>query len=120
MSVFRQMALVTAMGLKSVPQRPGKASVIVIGIAGVVGVLVSMLTLGVSVSESTRAAGREDRAIVLRNGVDQEPESAIFMAEAQTIANAPGVARTTDGRPAATADMLAAVNLPRKLDGALS
>jgi putative ABC transport system permease protein len=120
MGVFRQMALVTAMGLRTVPQRPGKASVVVIGIAGVVGVLVSMLTLGASVAESTRAAGKEDRAIVLRTGVDQEPESAIFTAEAQTIADAPGVAKAPDGKPAATAEMLATVNLARRFDGALS
>jgi putative ABC transport system permease protein len=118
MSAFRQITLVTAMGLRTVPQRPGRASVVVIGIAGVVGVLVSMLTLGVSILESTRAAGKEDRAIVLRNGMDKEPESAIFTAEAQTIADAPGVARTSDGKPAATAEMLATVNVPRKLDGA--
>jgi len=120
MNAFRQMTLVTAMGLRTVPQRPGRASVVVIGIAGVVGVLVSMLTLGASVAESMRAAGREDRAIVLRNGVDHEAESAIFTAEAQTIADAPGVARTEDGKPAASTEVLATVNLPRKLDGALS
>ena len=120
MSAFRQMALVTAMGLRSMPERPGRASVVVIGIAGVVGVLVSMLTLGASVVESTRAAGKEDRAIVLRNGVDNEPESALFMSEVQTIANAAGVARTATGKPAATADLIVVVNLPRQLDGALS
>lgn len=120
MRAFRQMAFVTAMGLRTVPQRPGRASVVVIGIAGVVGVLVSMLTLEASVAESMRAAGREDRAIVLRNGVDHEAESAIFTAEAHTIADAPGVARTEDGKPAASTEALATVNLPRKLDGAFS
>ena len=120
MSAFSQIALVTAMGLSTVPQRPGRASVIVIGIAGVVAVLVSMLTLGSSVTQSMRAAGKENRAIVLREGVDNEADSAIFTAEAQAIADAPGVALTPDGKPAATADMLATVNLARKLDGALS
>jgi putative ABC transport system permease protein len=120
MSAIRQVTQVTAMGLRNVPQRLGSASVIVIGIAGVVGVLVSMLTLGASVSDSMRAAGREDRAIVLRNGIDEESESAIFAAEAQAIAGAPGVARAADGKPAATADMLAVVNLSRKFDGALA
>jgi putative ABC transport system permease protein len=120
MSALKQLALVTAIGLKSVPERPFRSSVVVVGIAGVVGVLISMLTLGASVADSARAAGREDRAIVIRNGVDSEAESAIFSAEAQAIADAPGVARTPEGKPAATADLLATVNLPRKLDGALS
>jgi putative ABC transport system permease protein len=120
MSALRQMVLVTAMGLGSVSQRPFRASVVVIGIAGVVGVLISMLTLGASVSDSARAAGKEDRAIVLRNGAENEPESAIFAAEAQAVADAPGVVRTPEGKPAATADLLTTVNLPRQLDGALS
>jgi putative ABC transport system permease protein len=120
MSALRQITLVTAMGLRNVPQRPGGASVVVIGIAGVVAVLVSMLTLGASVAESLRAAGREDRAIVLREGSESEAASALFAAQAQAIADAPGVARTPAGKPAATADMLATVNLPRKLDGALA
>jgi putative ABC transport system permease protein len=114
------MALVTAMSLTTVSQRPGRASVVVIGIAGVVGVLMSLLTLSASVADSTRAAGRDDRAIVLRNGIDNEPESVIFPSEAQAIAEAAGVARTAEGKPAAAAEMLAAVNLPRKLDGALA
>ena len=120
MSVLRQMTLATAMGLRNVPERPGSASVVVIGIAGVVAVLVSMLALGSSVAESRHAAGRTDRAIVLRNGIDSEGASALFVAEAQSIASAPGVAKTPDGKPAATEDMLAVVNLPRKLDGALA
>jgi putative ABC transport system permease protein len=114
------MVLVTAMSLTTVSQRPGRASVIVIGIAGVVGVLMSLLTLSASVAESTRAAGRDDRAIVLRSGIDNEPESVIFPSEAQAVAEAPGVARTAEGKAAAAAEMLAAVNLPRKLDGALA
>jgi putative ABC transport system permease protein len=120
MSALRQMILATAMGLRNVPERPGSASVVVIGIAGVVAVLVSMLTLGSSVAESRRAAGRPDRAIVLRNGIDSEGASALFIAEAQSIASAPGVAKAPDGKPAATEDMLAVVNLQRKLDGALA
>lgn len=120
MSAWKQICEVAAMGLRNVPQRPGSASVIVIGIAGVVSVLVSMLTLGASVADSMRAAGREDRAIVLRSGIDEEAESVIFPAEAQSIADAPGVALAPDGRAAATAEMLAVVNLPRRLDGALT
>ncbi len=120
MSLIKQMTLATAMGFKNVPQRPGSACVVVVGIAGVVAVLVSLLTLGASVADSMRATGRADRAVVLRRGAESEAASALFVAEAQTIAAAPGVAKSAGGKPAATADMLATVNLPRKLDGALT
>lgn len=120
MGTLRQMLLVTVMGLRTVPQRPGRAGVIVVGIAGVVGVLVSMLSLGTSVAGSMRAAGKENRAVVLRKGADHENESALFPAEAQTIADAAGVARSAEGKAAATAEVVTSVNLFRKLDGASS
>jgi len=43
MRFFKQTAAVTAMSLKTLSQRLGASSVIVIGIAGVVAVLVSLL-----------------------------------------------------------------------------
>ena len=45
MKLFRQIAAVTAMNFRSLPQRIGTSSVIVIGIAGVVAVMVSVLAM---------------------------------------------------------------------------
>ena len=45
MHVLKQISAVTLLNLKSVPMRLGASSVIVIGIAGVVGVLVSILAM---------------------------------------------------------------------------
>src|SRR6186713_1990983 len=114
MSVMKQFAGVTAMNLKSVTQRPGTSSVIVIGIMGVVLVLISILALGTSLAESVRSTGRPDRAIVLRAGTDEESGSSLFVDEVQTIMSAPGILSTAEGTPIATADMVTAVQLPRK------
>jgi len=114
MSLVRQFAGVTAMNLKSVTQRPATSSVIVIGIMGVVLVLISILALGTSLAESVRSTGRPDRAIVLRAGTDEEAGSSLFVDEVQTITSAPGIASTAEGSPIATADMVTAVQLPRK------
>jgi putative ABC transport system permease protein len=51
---------------------------------------------------------------------DSEGVSTLFLADVQTIMNAPYIARTADGDAAATADLLTSVNLPRRLDGSMS
>ena len=68
MALFREVRAVTGMGLRSIPQRLASSSVVVIGIAGVVGVLVSVLGMAMSFSEHVTSTGRADRAIVLRSG----------------------------------------------------
>jgi putative ABC transport system permease protein len=118
MSVSKQIASVTAMNLRSVPQRLGSSSVIVIGIAGVVAVILSVFGLTRSLSDALLATGSPDRAIVLRAGATGELSSTLLVDAVATIKDAPGVARGADGKPAATADFVAAVNLFRKEDGA--
>ena len=118
MSVFRQISSVTAMNLRSLPQRIGSSSVIVVGIAGVVGVLLSVFALTRSLSDAVLATGSPDRAIVLRAGATGEFASSLLVDAVATIKDAPGIARGDDGKPAATADFVAAVNLFRKEDGA--
>ena len=118
MSVFRQISSVTAMNLRSMPHRIGSSSVIVVGIAGVVGVLLSVFALTRSLSDAVLATGSPDRAIVLRSGATGEFSSTLLVDAVATIKDAPGIARGEDGKPAVTADFVAAVNLFRKEDGA--
>ena len=68
MNVLRQIRAVTWMNLASIPQRFGTSSVIVIGIAGVVAVLISVLAMATGFKRTILATGRDDRAIVLRGG----------------------------------------------------
>jgi putative ABC transport system permease protein len=115
--VFKQIASVTAMNLRSVPQRIGSSSVIVVGIAGVVAVILSVFGLTRSLSDAVLATGSPDRAIVLRAGATGEFSSTLLVDAVATIKDAPGIAHGADGTPAATANFVAAVNLNRKEDG---
>jgi len=115
--VFKQIASVTVMNLRSVPQRLGSSSVIVVGIAGVVGVILSVFGLTRSLSDAVLATGSPDRAIVLRAGATGEFSSTLLVDAVATIKDAPGIARAADGGAAATANFVAAVNLNRKKDG---
>ena len=117
MTVLKQIAAVTALGLRSVPQRLATSCVIVIGIAGVVGVIVSVFGMTRAMSDSLVAAGRPERAIVYRAGATSDIASTLLVDAVATIKDAPGIARTSDGRAAASAEFITAVNLVRKEDG---
>jgi putative ABC transport system permease protein len=73
-----------------------------------------------SLTSSFIAVGSADRAIVLRSGANfAEGASMLPLDTAAIVASAPGVARTAEGRAAVTADVVTAVNRPRRLNGAL-
>jgi putative ABC transport system permease protein len=112
MSVFKQISSITVMNLRSIPQRLGTSFVIVIGIAGVVGVLLSVLAMSTGLMKTIANSGRDDRAIVVRGGSNAEIASAITRDQAQTIMDAPGVKRGADGKPIVSADSITLVDIP--------
>jgi putative ABC transport system permease protein len=117
MSVLKQISFVTLMNLRSVPQRLGASSVIVIGIAGVVGVLVGILAMVGGLSQMMTGTERADRAIVVSTGASFEALSNITREATRTIADAPGIKHGSDGKPLASAETLMTVRLPLKRGG---
>src|ERR1044072_5615974 len=118
MNLFKQISAVTLRNFKSLPHRVGTSVVIVIGIAGVVGVLVSVLAMSTGMVKTMEHSGRDDRAIVLRNGSASENGSALGRDAARLIEDAPGIKRDANGKPIASAEALRLVNVFRKDDGA--
>jgi putative ABC transport system permease protein len=115
--MFEQIAAVTSMNLRNVPQRAGISSVIVIGIAVTVAVLVSVLAMQAGFRKTLANTGRPDRAIVLRGGSDAELSSTISRDNALTILDAPGIRKDADGKPIASADAVVIVNRPLRSTG---
>ena len=118
MNLFRQIGAVTLMNFKSLPHRIGTSVVIVIGIAGVVAVLVSVLAMSTGMLETMEHSGRDDRAIVLRNGSASETGSALARDAARLVQDAAGIKHDSDGKPIASAESVRLTNLFRKEDGA--
>src|ERR1700676_4388479 len=114
MGVLKQTAAVTLMNIRSVPHRLGASSVIVIGIAGVVGVLVSILAMVGGLSQMMNSTERADRAIVVSTGASFETLNNIPGEGTHTISDAPGIKHRSDGKPLASPDALAIVRLPLK------
>jgi putative ABC transport system permease protein len=109
---LKQIAAVTLLNLRSVPQRLGASSVIVIGIAGVVGVLVSILAMLGGLSQMMNSTARADRAIVVSTGANFETLSNITREATEIITDAPGSKHAPDGKPLVSVEALAIVRLP--------
>ncbi len=113
-----RLALAAAgVGIASLPQRWGAASVIVVGIAGVVAVLVAMLAMASGFRSTLNASGSDEAAIILRGGSQVEINSVVTREQAVLLANLAGIARSRDGRPLITAELAQVINLPSKADG---
>lgn len=117
MSFAAEAAAVTAMNLRSLPRRLGTSAVVVIGIAAVVAVLVSVLAMATGFKAAAAKSGRPDRAIVLSNGAAAESGSGVSRGAATTIMDVPSVRRTAEGKPIASADVLAFFPLPDRRTG---
>ncbi|WP_343639208.1 ABC transporter permease [Roseateles sp.] len=109
-----QARSVTSVGVSTLPQRMGSSAVIVVGIAGVVGVLVALLAMAEGYAETLRKSGSEDTAIVLRGASAAEVASVLSREDITQIAQAPGVAKSAKGEPLVSAETVVAANLPVK------
>ena len=111
---LNQAVELTLITLRTIPQRLGTSLVIVIGIAGVVGVLVSVLAMSEGFRHTLASTGRHDRVIILRAGSDSELASGLERDQVTLVAPFPGIARDTGGQPLASAELMVMVDLPRQ------
>lgn len=112
-----QTRAVAGVGIASLPQRWGASSVIIVGIAGVVGVLVAMLAMGEGFSNTLRQTGRKDTAIILRGGSQAETNSVITRDQVPLISSLAGIAKDAGGKPLISPELSQIVNLPSMSDG---
>jgi putative ABC transport system permease protein len=114
---LRQIIAVTLLSLRSIPQRLGSSLVIVVGMAAVVAVVISVLSMSSGFLESVNKTGRADRAIVTSSGAVTESLSTLPREAIHVIMNAPGVQRSRDGKAIASADVFAYQPVTKKSDG---
>jgi len=113
----RQAAAVTWIGVSTLAQRLGASSVIVVGIAGVVGVLVALLAMGDGLQKTLRSTGDTETVIVLRGGATAELSSGLSREDATLIAQMPGILRDAEGKPIVSPELVVVANLPKKSTG---
>lgn len=107
-----QTLAVTALNLRTIPQRLGSSGVAIVGIAGVVIVLVSVLSIAAGFSAAMQGSGSPSRALVMRSGADSELTSGLGGTEVDVIKQAPGLRR--DGQTAvASAELYVIIDIPK-------
>lgn len=111
--MLKQIISITALGLRSIPERLGPSLVIVVGLAGVVAVFTALLAMAAGFRSTLESAGRDDVALVLRGGSQAELNSGISREQGTIIKQAPGVARGADGQPAASAEVVVIAELAK-------
>ena len=108
-----QTVAVTAVNLRTLPQRIGASAIAIIGIAGVVVVFVSVLSIANGFRAAMQGSGSPDRALVMRTGADSEMTSGLGGPNVDVIKQAPGIRR--DGQtPLASAELYVIIDLAKK------
>lgn len=116
-STLRQILAVTLLSLRSVPHRLGSSLVTVVGIAGVVAVLLSVLALSTGFRRTIDSSASSDRAIVLGQAAEYEAASGLSRETVSAIFNAEGIRRNQKDAPIASAEALIVAPVSRKSNG---
>ena len=96
-SFVRQCQAVTRYNLETIWERRNVSAVAIFGIAGVVGVLVAVLSMAAGFRSVVTGQARDDVAVVMRAGATGESASILTHQDIQVLWEAPGVARGPDG-----------------------
>lgn len=113
---LRQVIAVTWFGLQTMPQRLGSSAAAVFGIAGVVAVLVGVLSIAQGFRAALETAGSDDMAIVLRSGATSEMVSGLSRDDVLVVADTEGVARNAQGAMS-SAELFVIIDLLKRSTG---
>jgi len=111
-----QIVAVTEFSMRSLPQRKGSSIAALVGIAGVVAVMVGVLSIAQGVLRTMENSAADENAIVLRSGAESEMMSGFGGDETRLISEAPGIARDETG-VIASPELFVIINLPMRSTG---
>jgi putative ABC transport system permease protein len=113
---FSQMVSVTWFNLATLPQRIGSSATAVFGIAGVVAVMVGVLSIAEGILRTMQSSAAPENAVVLRSGATSEMMSILLGDDTRVIAEAPGLARDQGGA-LSSPELFVIINLLKKNTG---
>jgi len=113
---FAQIFALTSFNLRTLPQRRGSAFSAIVGVAGVVAVLVGVLSISQGVRRTVKETGSPDAVIMMRAGADTEMTSVIGRDDVNVIRETPGIAREGDSI-LVSPELFVIINLPKRSTG---
>jgi len=111
-----QIFAVIQFSMRSLPQRKGSSAAAMFGIAGVVAVMVGVLSIAQGVLKTMESSVGDENAIVLRSGAESEMMSGLGGDDVRIIAEAPGILRDESGA-LASPELFVIINLPMRTTG---
>jgi len=115
--MLRQIVIVSLLNFRNLRQRLWQSLVVVAGMACVIGVLLSMLSMTEGLRGAYLRNGDPRNAIVVSKGTIYEINSSIPRDKARIIMSAPGIARAQDGSPIADPGLMVGVPTRMKTNG---
>jgi putative ABC transport system permease protein len=109
-SLFLQVIAVTAINLKSMPQRLWLSLSTIVAVALVVVVLLAFLAMAHGFQRTLAGSGSDNIAIVLRAGSQAEINSTVSRDQVRLIEEGPGIARGADGKPLVSPELYLVVD----------
>jgi putative ABC transport system permease protein len=111
-----QIAAVTLSNLRNLGGRKAASIVAVVGIAGVVAILVGVLSIREGFRATLDQAGAKDVAIVVRSGATAELSSGLSLDQARIVSGASAVLKNA-GIPVASPELFVIVDVPMRSTG---
>ena len=111
-----QGASITLFSVRTLPQRVGSSLTAVLGVAGVVAVMVAVLSIAHGVLRAMESSSAPENVIVLRSGATAEMMSGLSGDDVRFISEAPGIAHNEDGA-IASAELFVIIDLKKKSTG---
>jgi putative ABC transport system permease protein len=108
---FAQIGAITSMNLRNMSQRMASSIVALVGIAGVVTVLIGVLSIAEGFRAVLEISGSDQVAIVLRSGATDEMGSGLTTDQIRVISDAKDVLRDTQG-PVVSPELYVVVDVP--------
>jgi putative ABC transport system permease protein len=113
MSWLKQLVSVSAMNFRNLRYRMDSSLVAVVGFAGVVLVVVAILSIRNGFRATLETTGSPDVAIVLRGGAGTEVNSGLGGEAPKLIGQAPGLAQSDSG-PVVSPELLVQISLKKR------
>lgn len=104
-SSISQIAAVTAMNIRNIPERWASSLVAVVGIGSVTLVLIAVLSIAAGFQKALELSGSPDVAIILRSGSTNEMSSGFGLNQVTLISEAPGIKKDDKGKPLYSAEL---------------
>lgn len=112
--MLKQILEIVLMNLRTIPERLGASLVIVIGIAGVVGVFTALFAMAGGIDATLKSSGDSRNALVLRGGSQAELNSSMDRDTLDIVRAGPGIRAGGDDKPLVSGELIVIAELPKK------